>query len=133
MKLKAPDADGSGDTKPWTEDELRVVLYRKKLRAFLIDDPDMKMMKPKLIGDLLGPVIKPAKPVDQAAAISALMHMLKEAGIVAGNFNVEELLELDLLTLEGSSKHLVKLLTLLVGAVISTADQGLTTTYSSQS
>eukprot|EP00644_Phytophthora_capsici_P005544 jgi/Phyca11/12923/fgenesh1_pg.PHYCAscaffold_2_\ len=133
MKLKAPDADESDDTKTWTEDELRVVLYRKKLRTFLIDDPVMKMMKPKLIGDLQGPVIKPAKPVDQAAAISALMRMLKEAGIVAGNFNAEELLELDLPTLEGSAKHLVKLLTPLVGAIISTADQGLTTTYSSQS
>ncbi|KAE9274615.1 hypothetical protein PF008_g29549 [Phytophthora fragariae] len=116
MKLKAPDADESGETKAWTEDQLEKIFYQKELNAFLTQDPTMKVMKPKQIGELQGPVAAPVPATNQMDGIRGLMRMLKEAGIVVGAFDANELFRLSLVTMEKSSTLLFKLLTPLVGA-----------------
>ncbi|KAE8967210.1 hypothetical protein PR001_g28173 [Phytophthora rubi] len=116
MKLKAPDVDESGEAKAWTEDQLEKIFYQKELNAFLTEDPTMKVMKPKQIGELQGPVTAPVPATNQIDGIRVLMRMLKEAGIVAGAFDANELFGLSLATMEKSSTLLFKLLTPLVGA-----------------
>ncbi|GMF11150.1 unnamed protein product [Phytophthora lilii] len=55
--------------------------------------------------------MKPVEPTDQAVAVFTLQRMLKEAGIVSGNFDAEKMLELDLPILEDLARRLGKLLT----------------------
>ncbi|OWZ02040.1 hypothetical protein PHMEG_00026468, partial [Phytophthora megakarya] len=123
-KMRAPDAEESGDVRTWTPDQLQKIFYRKQLNEFLLEDPVMIVMKPRLIGELQGPV----KPLPQAsdfmAAITSLMNMLEDAGIVAGAFDADTVFELSLTTVEESSKRLFKLLKLLVGATASLSSLG---------
>ncbi|GMF26742.1 unnamed protein product [Phytophthora fragariaefolia] len=115
MKLKAPDADESGEAKAWTEDQLEKIFYQKELNAFLTEDSTMKVMKLKQVGELQGPVTSPVPSTYQMNGIRVLMRMLKEAGIVAGSFDANALFRLSLTTMEKSSTLLFKLLTPFVG------------------
>ncbi|EGZ08058.1 hypothetical protein PHYSODRAFT_432418, partial [Phytophthora sojae] len=61
-KMKAPDSDAEDRadlTLTVAEDQLAVTYYKKELYAFLLQDDVMKLLRPKLLGDLAGPVSQP--------------------------------------------------------------------------
>ncbi|OWZ15959.1 reverse transcriptase [Phytophthora megakarya] len=121
-KMRAPDAEESGDVRTWTPDQLQKIFYRKQFNAFLLEDPVMIVIKPKLIGELQGPVKPLPQASDLMATITSLMNMFEESGIVAGAFDA--VFQLSLTTVEESSKCLFKLLKPLVGAMGSLSSLG---------
>ncbi|KAH7460378.1 uncharacterized protein KRP23_14746 [Phytophthora ramorum] len=120
MKMKAPesDAEDQTDNDGWTEEQLESVFYRKDLYKFLTEDRTMKIMQLKLIGDLQGPVKAPREVSNKLDAVKALMRMLKEAGIVLGAFDANELFDLELETIREATLTLFAKLTPMVGSVV---------------
>ncbi|KAE9329877.1 hypothetical protein PR003_g15456, partial [Phytophthora rubi] len=97
-KMKAPESDAEDREEPatWTNaqlEQLEDALKRKKLQAFLVEDSVMKIMQLKIVGTLQGPVTAPVVTTDKLDAIKMLMHLLKEAGIVQGAFEVNALFD----------------------------------------
>ncbi|KAE8904891.1 hypothetical protein PF006_g29795 [Phytophthora fragariae] len=97
--MKAPDSDAD-DCADFTlmkiEDELAVAYYKKELYAFLIEDVGMQILRPKIVGDLRGPVSRPSPGSNKLDAAKALLRLLKEADIVAGSFATGALFDLEL-------------------------------------
>ncbi|KAE8964588.1 hypothetical protein PR002_g28932 [Phytophthora rubi] len=119
-KMKAPDsdADDCADlTLKKIEDELAVAYFKKELYAFLIEDVGMQILRPKIVGDLRGPVSRPSPGSNKLDAAKALLHLLKEADIVAGSFATGALFDLELSEIEHTSQSLFALLKPLVGEV----------------
>ena len=63
--------------------------------ALLLCDPVLKILKPKLMGSLQGPVTAPIETANQLEAIRRVMKLLQEAGFIAGEFDAQILLECD--------------------------------------
>ena len=61
----------------------------------LSSDPALKIMKPKLIGSLRGPISAPIQTSNLLDAIRRLMELLQSAGFAAGDFDAQTLLECD--------------------------------------
>ncbi|POM72519.1 Hypothetical protein PHPALM_10752, partial [Phytophthora palmivora] len=118
-KLKAPDSDAEdrGDVHTWTDDELELAFHRKELASFLTTDPVMKVIRPKVIGDLHGPTWTPTESSNKLDAVKVLMRTLKEAGIVSGAFDANTLFDLDLTLIHKSTMALYQKLVPLVGTV----------------
>ena len=76
-------------------EELERCFHQKELKMLLSGDPVLKIIEPKLIGSLQGPVSAPTKTPNQLEAIRRLMNLLKEAGFTAGAFDAQKLLECD--------------------------------------
>ncbi|KAE8881272.1 hypothetical protein PF005_g27784 [Phytophthora fragariae] len=119
--MKAPESDTEDRNGPetWTNTQLEQfedALKRKKLQAFLVEDLVMKIMRLKIVGTLQGPVTAPVVTTDKLGAIKMLMHPLKEAGIVQGAFEVNELFERDVSDITRSTMSLHLILTPLVGS-----------------
>ncbi|KAE8878607.1 hypothetical protein PF003_g37290 [Phytophthora fragariae] len=120
-KMKAPvsDAEDRDEPETWTNAQLEQfedALERKKLQAFLVEDSVMKIMRLKIVGTLRGPVTAPVVTTDKLDAIKMLMHLLKEAGIVQGAFEVNELFDRDVSDIMRSTMALHLMLTPLVGS-----------------
>uniref|UniRef100_H3H8D9 Uncharacterized protein n=1 Tax=Phytophthora ramorum TaxID=164328 RepID=H3H8D9_PHYRM len=60
-KLKAPEseAEDQEDRNTWTDEQLESAFFYKDLYKFLHEDPVMKIVRPKPIGELQGPVKAP--------------------------------------------------------------------------
>ncbi|KAG6619547.1 reverse transcriptase [Phytophthora cinnamomi] len=117
-KIKAPDSEPEdrGDlTSIVSEDQLAAAYYKKELHGFLIQDTVMRVLRPKILGELRGPVSLPVPGSNKLTAAKALMHLLKEGGIVAGSFAAEDLFDLELSEIEHTMQSLFTLLTPLVG------------------
>ncbi|KAE8976223.1 hypothetical protein PR002_g25372 [Phytophthora rubi] len=116
MKVPDSDADDCADLMlKKIEDGLAVAYYKKELYAFLIEDVGMQILRPKIVGDLQGPVSRPTSGSNKLDAAKALMRLLKEAGIVAGSFATEALFDLTLSEIAHTSQNLFTLLKPLVG------------------
>ncbi|POM80280.1 Hypothetical protein PHPALM_1903 [Phytophthora palmivora] len=79
-KMKAPgsDADDQDDLKTvWTDESLEIAYHKKELHTFLIKNPVMQIIKPKISSDLKGPVRKPAARSSKFEAAKALLHLIK--------------------------------------------------------
>uniref|UniRef100_H3GY21 Retrotransposon gag domain-containing protein n=1 Tax=Phytophthora ramorum TaxID=164328 RepID=H3GY21_PHYRM len=76
----------------------------------------MKIVRPKPIGELQGPVKAPKEVTSQLEAVKLLMRMLKEAGIVLGSFDANELFDLELPIIRESTLSLFAKLTPLSAA-----------------
>ncbi|KAE8964029.1 hypothetical protein PR001_g29188, partial [Phytophthora rubi] len=116
--MKAPDSDAdeyADLTLKKIEDELAVAYYKKELYAFLIEDVGMQILRPKIVGDLRGPVSRPTPGSNKLDAAKALLRLLKEADIVAGSFATGALFDLELSEIEHTSQSLFALLKPLVG------------------
>uniref|UniRef100_H3H647 Retrotransposon gag domain-containing protein n=1 Tax=Phytophthora ramorum TaxID=164328 RepID=H3H647_PHYRM len=119
-KLKAPEseAEDQEDCNTWMDEQLESAFFYKDLYKFLHEDPVMKIVRPKPIGELQGPVKAPKEVTSQLEAVKLLMRMLKEAEIVLGSFDANELFDLELPIIRESTLSLFAKLTPLVGSVV---------------
>ncbi|KAE9078122.1 hypothetical protein PF005_g23790 [Phytophthora fragariae] len=132
-KIKAPDADDYADlTLKKIEDELAVAYFKKELYAFLIADVGMQILRPKIVGDLRGPVSRPTPGSNKLDAAKALQRLLKEADIVAGSFATGALFDLELSEIEHTSQNLFALLKPLVGEDVGSKDHSTPLTTKSE-
>ena len=76
-------------------EELERCFRQRELNPLLLCDPVLKILKPKLIGSLQGPVTAPIETTNQLEAIRRVMKLLQEAGFIAGEFDAQKLLECD--------------------------------------
>ncbi|CAI5716890.1 unnamed protein product [Peronospora effusa] len=122
-KLKAPrggdTTDESGESqgvaiKDWTEEDLEEAYHRNKLKKFLRKDPVMKTLKVKLLDQVQGPITALPTTITDLEVLKAVMNLLHEAGMDAGNFTAETLFDFGfetskktLVTLHGHLKTLV--------------------------
>ncbi|GMF56493.1 unnamed protein product [Phytophthora fragariaefolia] len=114
-KINAPDSkiEDLGDL--MSDDQLTKAYYKKELHTFLINDVVMRVLRPKLLGELQGPVSPPAAGSTKLSATKALMRLLKETGIIAESFEAEALFDLKLSEIKQSVQSLFELLAPLVG------------------
>ncbi|ETM97151.1 hypothetical protein PPTG_20493 [Phytophthora nicotianae INRA-310] len=79
-KLKAPDSDVDDRidlTSAWTNEQLESVYHKKQLHAFLAEDAVMRILRPKLLGDLKGPVSEPALRSNKLDNVKATEEVIK--------------------------------------------------------
>ena len=103
--MKAPESDHDDadmklaheedKAKGWQLDQLEWCFHWKALKDLLSSDPVLKILKPKLIGSLRGPISAPIPTPNQLEAIRRLMELLQNAGFTAGAFDAQVLLECD--------------------------------------
>ncbi|POM60878.1 hypothetical protein PHPALM_30206, partial [Phytophthora palmivora] len=108
-KMKAPgsDADDQDDLKAmWTNESLEIAYHKKELHTFLIKNP---------VIDLKGPVQKPTARSSKLEATKALLHLIKEGGIIAGSFDANDLFDMRLSTINTALMSIFDLLKPLVG------------------
>ncbi|KAE8891820.1 hypothetical protein PF005_g20628 [Phytophthora fragariae] len=75
----------------------------------------MQILQPKIVGDLRGPVSRPAPGSNKLGTAKALLHLLKEAYIVAGSFSTGPLSDLELSEIEHSIQNPFAILKPLMG------------------
>ncbi|GMF53004.1 unnamed protein product [Phytophthora fragariaefolia] len=120
VKMKAPDTEGEDPIQvapSWSDVDLEYAFHLKELRDFLALDPVMLMLELKQIGDLQGPLAPPQMATGKLDADKALMSLLKEAGLVAGRFDTNDLFDLDLGQIQSSTQGLFDRLKALVGEI----------------
>ncbi|ETO63483.1 hypothetical protein F444_18822 [Phytophthora nicotianae P1976] len=119
-KLKAPDSDVDDRidlTSAWTNEQLESVYHKKQLHAFLAEDAVMRILRPKLLGDLKGPVSEPALRSNKLDNVKATLRLFEESGIVAGAFEANDLFDLSEEVIKAVPKTLFELLKPLVDGV----------------
>ncbi|KAG6612058.1 reverse transcriptase [Phytophthora cinnamomi] len=122
--MKAPDLDEEDPKDPgsgWSEAALEFAFRRAELRDFIVQDPVMRILDLKQIGHLQGPIAAPATADSKLVAAKNLMHLLKETGLVAGQFDPNDLFDLDLDQIQASTHGLFDKLRVLVGEVPATS------------
>ena len=67
--------------------------HRKILINLLSSDPVLQILKPKLIGEIKNPIPPPAGASNTLDEISGIIRMLHKAGLVAGVFDANKMLE----------------------------------------
>ncbi|POM65313.1 Hypothetical protein PHPALM_18992 [Phytophthora palmivora] len=116
MKAPRSDAGDQDDLKTvWTDESLEIAYHKKELHTFLIKNPVMQIIKPKIISDLKGPVQKPTARSSKLEAAKALLQLIKEGGIIAGSFDANELFDTRLSTINTALMSIFDLLKPLVG------------------
>ncbi|GMF53897.1 unnamed protein product [Phytophthora fragariaefolia] len=114
-KTKAPDSETEDRGDLMSDDQLTKAYYKKELHTFLINDAVMRVLRPKILGELQGPVSPPVAGSTKLSATKALMRLLKETGIIAESFEAEALFDLKLSEIKQSVQRLFELLAPLVG------------------
>ncbi|GMF25323.1 unnamed protein product [Phytophthora fragariaefolia] len=105
-KIKAPDSETEDRGDLMSDDQLTKAYYKKELHTFLINDTVMRVIRPKPLGELQGPVSPPAAGPNKQSATKALMRLLKETGIIAESFEAEALFDLKLSEIKQSCQSL---------------------------
>ncbi|GMF44442.1 unnamed protein product [Phytophthora fragariaefolia] len=115
-KIKAPDSETEDRGDLMSDDQLTKAYYkRRELHTFLINDTVMRVLRPKLLGELQGPVSPPAAGSNKPSATKTLMRLLKETGIIAESFEAEALFDLKLSEIKQPVHSLFDILVTLVG------------------
>ncbi|POM61928.1 hypothetical protein PHPALM_28978 [Phytophthora palmivora] len=117
-KLKAPgsDAGDQDDLKTvWNDESLEIAYHMKELHTFLIKNPVMQIIKPKIISDLKGPVQTPTARSSKLEAAKALLHLIKDSGITTGSFDANDLFDTRLSAINTALMSIFDLLKPLVG------------------
>ncbi|GMG17906.1 unnamed protein product [Phytophthora fragariaefolia] len=114
-KIKAPDSETEDRGDIMSDDQLTKAYYKKELHTFLINDAVMRVLRPKILGELQGPVSPPVAGSTKLSTTKALMRLLKETGIIAESFEAEALFDLKLSEIKQSVQSLLELLAPLVG------------------
>uniref|UniRef100_A0AAV1U238 Calponin-homology (CH) domain-containing protein n=1 Tax=Peronospora matthiolae TaxID=2874970 RepID=A0AAV1U238_9STRA len=79
----------------WQLDQLSQGFHWKALKNLLSNDPVLRILNPKLIGEIQGPISRPKVATNAVKKISAIIQLLQDAGYVAMVFDANELLECD--------------------------------------
>ena len=90
----------------WKLEQLAAGFHWKDLNSLLSSDPVLKVLRPKLIGSLLGPVSAPERTSNTLDAIRRLIQLLQDAGFTPGAFDAQELLDCDQDQINTASKSL---------------------------
>ncbi|OWY97203.1 hypothetical protein PHMEG_00032326 [Phytophthora megakarya] len=116
-KMKAPEyeEDGDQDGSGWSVEDLKYSYHWKELRDFVCQDPVMKTLKLKRIAEPKDPVTSPAVVTNKLDAVTVLIKLLKEAGMIPGSFDPDDLFDLDLTVIQTTSRDLFQKLKNLVG------------------
>ncbi|GMF40033.1 unnamed protein product [Phytophthora fragariaefolia] len=114
-KIKAPYSETEDRGDLMSDDQLTTAYYKKELHTFLINDAVMRVLRPKILGELQGPVSPPAAGSTKLSATKALMRLLKDTGIIAESFEAEALFDLKLSEIKQSVQSMFELLAPLVG------------------
>ncbi|GMF56573.1 unnamed protein product [Phytophthora fragariaefolia] len=114
-KLKAPGSEAGDHEEPqtWTDDQLESA----SLHRLMHEDPIMKIMRPKPIGELQGPV-------------KILMCMLKDAGVVLGSFDANDPFDMEQFVIRETTLNLFGGLAPIVGSVVPVSQEASTPTRS---
>ncbi|OWZ03295.1 hypothetical protein PHMEG_00025002, partial [Phytophthora megakarya] len=102
--------------------DLKSLYYRKELRDFVRQDPVIKILKLKRIAEPKDPVTAPAIVTNKIDPVAVLIKLLKEAGMIPGSFETDDLFDLDLTVIQATSRDLFGKLDVLVGEVPQIAD-----------
>ncbi|CAI5709105.1 unnamed protein product [Peronospora effusa] len=78
----------------WTDADVMRAYHQLKLNAFLESDPVVKTLEIRQLGQLTGPVSTLPRLHSVTDAITALVTLLREANMVAGRFDPDDLLSL---------------------------------------
>uniref|UniRef100_A0AAV1UMI3 CARD domain-containing protein n=1 Tax=Peronospora matthiolae TaxID=2874970 RepID=A0AAV1UMI3_9STRA len=82
-------------TQSWQLYQLAERIHWKALKNLLSSDPVLRILNPKLIGEIQGPISRPKVATNAVEGISAIIQLLRDAGYVAEAFDAIELLECD--------------------------------------
>ncbi|GMF31661.1 unnamed protein product [Phytophthora fragariaefolia] len=103
-KIKPADFKTKDRGDLMSDDQLTKAYYKKELHTFLINDTVMRVLRPKILGELQGIASSPAAGSNKLSATKALMRLLKETGIIAESFEAEVLFDLKLSEIKSWSK-----------------------------
>ena len=118
-KSTGPDMSGPST---WSDADVTMVYHRRKLDVFLESDPVIQSLDIQLLWRLGGPVSTLPRLQTVTDAITALVTLLREAGMVAGNFDPDELFTLGFDKITSTLTKLHKRLGILVGIVPTKSD-----------
>ncbi|OWZ23790.1 hypothetical protein PHMEG_0001287 [Phytophthora megakarya] len=123
-KMKAPEyeEDGDQDGSGWTVEDLKYSYHRKGLHDFVRQDLVMNILKLKRIVEPKDPVTTPAIVTNKLDAVTVLIKLQKEAGMIPGYLETDDLFDLDLTVIQATSRDLFGKLKILVGEVPQIAD-----------
>ncbi|KAG2910541.1 hypothetical protein PC110_g9702 [Phytophthora cactorum] len=119
--MKAHEFDeggvGSGKTPPpiWNENALERAYRRKALPELLDNDPVMKILHLRQIGDPKSQISTPSATSDQLVAAKNLFQLLKDAGLVAGTFDADDLFDFEINGTQTASSELYRSLNMSIG------------------
>uniref|UniRef100_A0AAV1TNV1 Uncharacterized protein n=1 Tax=Peronospora matthiolae TaxID=2874970 RepID=A0AAV1TNV1_9STRA len=88
---EAPDMKMEG----WQLDQLAQGFHWKALKKLLSSDPVLRILNPKMIGEIQGPISLPKAATNPLEGINAIIQILQDAEYVAGAFDASKLLECD--------------------------------------
>ncbi|GMF48217.1 unnamed protein product [Phytophthora fragariaefolia] len=125
MNMKTPDLEGEDPIQvapSWPDVDLEYAFHQKELQDFLALDPVMLMLELRQIGDLQGPLAPPQMATGKLDVTKSLMSLLKEVGLVAGRFDANDLIDLDLDLIQTSTQGLFYRRKALVGGIQARSD-----------
>ncbi|CAI5706016.1 unnamed protein product [Peronospora farinosa] len=111
----------------WTDADVTRTYHQRKLNAFLESDPFAKILEIRQLGQLTGPVSTLPRLHSVTDAITALVTMLREANMVAGRLDPDDLLSLGFDRITKALEHIHKRLSILVGTTPATEHPPLVT------
>uniref|UniRef100_A0AAV1USV6 Uncharacterized protein n=1 Tax=Peronospora matthiolae TaxID=2874970 RepID=A0AAV1USV6_9STRA len=82
-------------TEGWQLHQLAQEYPWKALKNLLSSDPELKILNPKLIGEIKGTASLPKAATNPLEGISAIIQLLQDAGDVAVMFDADKRLECD--------------------------------------
>ncbi|GMF31895.1 unnamed protein product [Phytophthora fragariaefolia] len=129
-KLKAPGSEAGDHEEPqtWTDNRLESAFHYKCLHRLMDEDPVMKIMRLKPIGELQGRVKGPREASDMLDAVKILMGMLKDAGVVLGSFDANELFDMEQSAIRETTLNLFARLAPIVCSVVPVPQEASTPT-----
>ncbi|KAG3050711.1 hypothetical protein PC121_g18237 [Phytophthora cactorum] len=118
--MKAPESDeegaGSGKISSiWNENTLERAYNRKVLQELLGNDPVVRIVQLRQIGDPKGQVPAPPATSDKLEAVKILFQLLKDAGLATGAFDADDLFDLDINDIQLASSELYRRLKMSIG------------------
>ncbi|POM73861.1 Reverse transcriptase [Phytophthora palmivora] len=98
------------ETQNWATDKIVLTYYQRELTSFLIVNPVMKIMRPKMSNTPQGPTTSPIDTSNTLEAVKTLMRTIKEAGIEPKHFDANVLFDVELAAIHDATATLHKLL-----------------------
>ncbi|POM59878.1 hypothetical protein PHPALM_31325 [Phytophthora palmivora] len=108
-KMKTPGSNADD------QDDHKAAVPQEGTSHLLDQEPVMQIIKTKIISDLIGPVQKPTARSSKLEDAKALLHLIKEGGIIAGSFDANDLFDTRLSTINTALMSIFDLLKPLVG------------------